>query len=614
MSRPKLIYPDVLRILAILGVILIHVTAPTFGESYRIPHTAYWWTTNAINTASRWCVPLFIMVSGMFILASDKALDLKGHYKQRMLRVLPAFLIWSIIYYFWGHRHTLQTVDAGDFIKGLVQNNIHYHLWYVYMLIGLYIIAPPLRVFVKNASTQMLVYVCSACFVAHNVSSLLELWDIRLGIQVPALTGYIGYFLLGYLLSRTEVHSKLRIVLYISGLAAYFVAMIGNYGLLFHMPDHAGNTYFYEYSSLPVVFMTIALFILVKQLKFEGVSPGIVKGIHFLSASTYSIYLSHLLFFEFFYEKRPWDIIHGNPLYYVPVVTGIVLLSSLLLYVIQTGLLRLGTVRIKKSVISAALRGIADQCKEIVAYREMILNLVMKDLKAKYKGSVLGFFWTFLNPMLMLAIYSFVFSFIMKMQIPNYPLFILVALLPWNYLTQAVMQGAGCFIQNADVLKKIYFPREVLPISAVLSSLVNYVLTLVVLIPALWLFGDLKATLVSFPVVLLVQTLFVLLIAMLVSVGTVYFRDLEHFLSIILTICFYLTPIIFPLELIPESFQWVFHLNPFTILIDAYRNLFLYGTWPDFQSLFIMAVILLVLNMIAFRVFALLQRNVAEEI
>lgn len=614
MSSPKLIYPDVLRILAIIGVVLIHVTAPTVGESVRIPHAAFWWISNMFNSAARWSVPVFVMVSGMLILGTDKTLNLREHYKLRMMRVIPAFLIWSIVYYVWGKRHALHTVDSIDFLKGLVQDSIHYHLWFVYMLIGLYIIAPPLRVFVKHASTKMLVYICVACFIAHNASAILGLMNIQLGIQVPKWTGYIGYFLLGYLLSRHSFHTKARVVLYIGGIAAYAATVVGNYALLFHLPDRAGSSYFYNYLSLPVLFMSVALFVWVKQLKFETMSTGIVNGIHFLSASTYSIYLSHVLFFEFFYEKRPWDIINGNPLYYVPIVTGIVLISSLLLYVLQTMLLRIRTIRINKNSFPQSFQAISDQFKEIYSYREMLYNLVMKDLRAKYKGSVLGFFWTFLNPILMLAIYSFVFSFLIKMQIPNYPLFILVALLPWNYFTQAVTQGAGILLQNADVLKKIYFPREVLPISAVISSLANYILTLAVLIPVLWFFGFLHVTLISFPLILLVQTLLVLFIVMLVSVGSVYFRDLAHFIAVFLTVFFYLTPIIFPLELIPETFRWLFELNPFTVLIDAYRNIFLSGLWPDFVSLLKMALFLIVINGIAFRMFAYLQRNVAEEI
>ncbi|MNJ69363.1 Teichoic acid translocation permease protein TagG [compost metagenome] len=115
--------------------------------------------------------------------------------------------------------------------------------------------------------------------------------------------------------------------------------------------------------------------------------------------------------------------------------------------------------------------------------------MVLKDLRARYKGSVLGFLWTFLNPLLMLGIYSFIFSSIMKSDIPNFPMFILVALLPWNYFSQAITQGARSIINNADLLKKVYFPREILPLSVIGSHLINYLFTLAILIPALWLSG-----------------------------------------------------------------------------------------------------------------------------
>lgn len=148
------------------------------------------------------------------------------------------------------------------------------------------------------------------------------------------------------------------------------------------------------------------------------------------------------------------------------------------------------------------------QLKELYLYREMLRNLVAKELRARYKGSVLGFFWTFAHPLLMLTVYSVVFSFVMRVKVENYAMFLFAALLPWNYLAQSMIQSSGSFIHNAGLVKKIYFPRAVLPLSVVFANLINYCLGLCVLLPALLLFKiKLTAALLAFPVVLALQTL-----------------------------------------------------------------------------------------------------------
>ncbi|MNI55999.1 Teichoic acid translocation permease protein TagG [compost metagenome] len=255
------------------------------------------------------------------------------------------------------------------------------------------------------------------------------------------------------------------------------------------------------------------------------------------------------------------------------------------------------------------------QLKEIYDYREMLRNMVLKDLRTRYKGSVLGFLWTFLNPLLMLAIYSFVFSSIMKSDIPNFPMFILVALLPWNYFSQAILQGARSIVNNGELLKKVYFPREILPLSVIGSNLINYLLTLVILIPALWISGVHTTTaLFSFPVVLVIQSMLIFPIVMLASLGVPYLRDLEHILNVLMMIYFYLTPVLFPVSFIPEQFRWIFDYNPMTPIINAYRDLFLFGQWPDFGTLLPMLLVLLVLNTVIAVIFSVLQRNVVEEV
>lgn len=261
------------------------------------------------------------------------------------------------------------------------------------------------------------------------------------------------------------------------------------------------------------------------------------------------------------------------------------------------------------------VKELLSRLREIYAYREMLINLVAKELRARYKGSILGFLWTFLNPLLMLIVYSIVFSFITRSNIKNYAMFLFVALLPWNYLSTSLLQGAGSLVHNANLIKKVYFPREVLPLSVVLANLVNYLLGLFILIPALLVFRvRLTSALLAFPLVLLAETFLVAALALLVSVGNVYFRDLEHITGVFLTMWFFLTPVLYPPDIIPESVRTVFALNPMTPLITAYRDVFFNGVWPDMEMLGVLTLGYFLLFLGSLVAFERWQRGVAEEV
>jgi ABC-2 type transport system permease protein len=258
---------------------------------------------------------------------------------------------------------------------------------------------------------------------------------------------------------------------------------------------------------------------------------------------------------------------------------------------------------------------VGQQLKEIYLYREMLKNLVAKELRARYKGSVLGFFWTFFNPLLMLIVYSLVFSFVMRVQTENYAMFLFVALLPWNYFATSVLQGAASLVQNSSLIKKIYFPREILPLSVVLTNLVNYLLSLFILIPALLIFKvDLTLALIAFPAILIVETLLVASLTFLVAIANVYFRDLEHIMGVLMMAWFFLTPVLYPADLIPQNAKFIFNLNPATPIIEAYRSIFYAGKWPQWDVLGYLTIGLLVLVIISLVVFGRFQKTVAEEI
>lgn len=253
--------------------------------------------------------------------------------------------------------------------------------------------------------------------------------------------------------------------------------------------------------------------------------------------------------------------------------------------------------------------------RELYAYRETLLALVGRELRSRYKGSVLGFLWTLGNPMLMLVIYNFVFSFVARVAVDNYSMYLFVALLPWFYLSTSLLQASASIIHNADLVKKTYFPRAILPLSVVIANLINYLLSLGVLIPALLLSGiRFDHSLAAFPLIVLTQTMLVTGVALLVAAANVYFRDLQHLLGVGVTAWFFLTPVVFPAELVPPQVRTIFMINPMGPLIVAYRDVMFYSRWPDMRLLGLMLVGCGLALGGAFTVFTRLSRNLAEEI
>ncbi len=254
--------------------------------------------------------------------------------------------------------------------------------------------------------------------------------------------------------------------------------------------------------------------------------------------------------------------------------------------------------------------------KEIYAYREMIVSLVRRDLKGRYKGSVLGFLWTFLNPLLQLAVYTMVFSTIMRAGIENYYLFLFVALIPWIFFSTALTGGAGCILAQQDMVKKIYFPREVLPVAYVTSQFVNMLLSFIVIICVLVVSGhgfNIKAVL-CLPVIMVVEYMLALGFTMVMSALTVYIRDLEYILGILAMAWQFLTPVMYTVEQAPEKIHWIFSMNPMTYIIIAYRDILYYGKMPKLETLLSAAVLGVLMLTVGWIVFYRLQRRFVDEL
>ena len=253
---------------------------------------------------------------------------------------------------------------------------------------------------------------------------------------------------------------------------------------------------------------------------------------------------------------------------------------------------------------------------EIYNYRTMISSLIKRDLRGRYKGSVLGFAWTFLNPLLQLAVYTVVFSTIMRAGIEDYYLFLFVALIPWIFFSASLTGGASCIWSQKEMVKKIYFPREVLPIAHVTCQFVNMLLSFVVVFAVLIVSGkgvNPVALLYLIPV-MAVEYLLALGIAFITSALTVYFRDLKHILAIVAMAWQFLTPVMYSVDMVPERLRPVFMLNPMSSVIVGYRDILYYKQVPHLHTLLTATVLGVGLLLVGWFLFGKLERNFVEEL
>lgn len=232
---------------------------------------------------------------------------------------------------------------------------------------------------------------------------------------------------------------------------------------------------------------------------------------------------------------------------------------------------------------------------ELWRYRNAVYELTARELKARYKNTVLGFFWSLLNPLGMMLVFTAVFTvFLPNNTIENYPLFVLCGLLPWNFLSAGVMSSIGSVTSNGNLVNKIWFPREALPISSVLANLVNFLLSFAVLFVALLVFrAQFSPWIWLLPLVVLLHTAFVLGLALILSTLNVFYRDTMMVMDVVMLAWFFLTPVVYPIQVLPESYtvlgitldvqRVVYILNPMASIISTYRDLLYWGYRTDFD-------------------------------
>ena len=227
----------------------------------------------------------------------------------------------------------------------------------------------------------------------------------------------------------------------------------------------------------------------------------------------------------------------------------------------------------------------------LVRSRELVRNLVLKELKLKYRGSVLGFVWSLVNPLLMLMVYSLAFTYILGIRKPAFVYFLLVGMLAWTFFSSSVSMATGSIVDGAGLLKSVRFPRAVLPLSTLLFNLLQYLMTFGVLLPVmLVVFGVVPASpMLAFPAVLILLVLFTTGVALMVAAAATYYRDVKHLVEIALAVLFWTTPIIYDLQDVPEKLRLPILLSPMSPFVTALHEIFYQRLWPD-ASIWVTAI------------------------
>lgn len=256
---------------------------------------------------------------------------------------------------------------------------------------------------------------------------------------------------------------------------------------------------------------------------------------------------------------------------------------------------------------------------DYLQYRELICNFIRRDLQQRYVGSLLGIYWSFINPIITLSIYTIVFGFFLGMRIPgsdsifDFALYFAAGFLPWTAFQSTVMRASQAIIDNSSYIKKVPFPSEIFPVVVTLSESINLLIGLFIYFIIFFILKGIPGVYVlMLPLFIIIQIIFSLGFGFLFSAGTVFFRDIPQIIGSIFQVWFWITPIIYIIDIVPENIRWVIYLNPMYHLLDFYRHSLLYNTLPDLLSLGLFALLTCAFFGLSLWVFRKVKRGFSE--
>lgn len=261
------------------------------------------------------------------------------------------------------------------------------------------------------------------------------------------------------------------------------------------------------------------------------------------------------------------------------------------------------------------IKKITNNLKLLWFYRELLINLAKREITVRYKQSILGYAWVIINPLFQILVISFVFSTFLRVPPVGVPfiIFISVALLPWTFFSTSVTSSTNSLVNNSTLITKIYFPREILIYSTILAKMVDFALSLVILVGLIIFFQiPINLYIIWVPIILLIQIVFTTGISLILSALNLFYRDIQYILTLILTLWFYVTPIAYPTEVIPEKFKLIFSLNPMAVIVNAYREVIIGQGNPNINSLMIALITSIAIFIFSFIIFKKLEKSFAD--
>ena len=253
--------------------------------------------------------------------------------------------------------------------------------------------------------------------------------------------------------------------------------------------------------------------------------------------------------------------------------------------------------------------------KELYQYRELLKTNVKKEIRGKYKGSFLGVLWSFVNPLLQVLVYAIIFPYIMRVKTDNYLIFLICGIIPWTWFVTSINASTYCIRLNANLIQKVYFPREILPISIVTSGLVNFLISCLIILLFVLIGGvGVSWHLIYLPLIVLIQYIITLALVFLFSAINVYVKDVEYLVVFVLNMAFYATPVLYSSDMFSGWFSWIFKLNPMAHIIDGYRAIFYTHQIPHVSNLLLLLGIGIIVLILCYLVFDKLEKRFAEEI
>jgi len=250
------------------------------------------------------------------------------------------------------------------------------------------------------------------------------------------------------------------------------------------------------------------------------------------------------------------------------------------------------------------------EIKDVIKWHELLWQMVGREVKTRYKQSILGYFWVILNPMAQMMVMSFAFSIILRVptnaagNIP-YSIFLFVALLPWNLFANSLSSASASLVSSSSLITKVYFPRTILVISTILAKIVDFLFANIVLIIYMIVYKmPININILWIIPIFFIQQIFTTGLALFFAAANLIYRDIQYLLSLLLLLWMYLTPVIYPADLVPAKYKIIFQLNPMAVIINAYRQTILGGGVPNYSSLiiaFLLSILVLILGLSYFK-------------